>query len=515
MQTDNIASDALAVTIDLFFALSACEHLFSMITMNNFLALSGLSLMPYAVALPTVATTPMATPATTFSRIVATSSPTVSSAPSVVSIPTSISSPGPFTGTPTVIGALNATSTGTGISSLPPPAAATTYISNGNLHDAAPAPFEPAGGVGTNGTIPVYNARSDYDYQSLALQLYQEYLALDTLRYGLSNFSLKDFNDAGLNASDRYLIEWMADQQLGHVTMLTNILGTSAPKMCTYNYPFTTVYEFIDFCQVVTSVGESGVYGYVNHLNSRDAAQLLTQATAIKARQQMIFRQLQGLFPMPVWFEAAIPQSWQWSLLAPCISSCPANQTRLAWENFPALRVVNQPNPMLHVGSLAWNETTVAGLDVLNSTNVSNSTSCVNGTMSGVSCSPAISHNRSVPLSFPGRLVYFEWDSPGKAVGPNNSYVTSNLATSPKYVAWVSQLNVTYSNLTVTYNTTASNSTFGGFTTQPDVFTYSSDPAINGTMFVAITDDDVHVTPFNISMINPHMVAGPAVYQSG
>lgn len=59
----------------------------------------------------------------------------------------------------------------------------------------------------------------------------------------------------------------------------------------------------------------------------------------------MIFRQMSGLHPMPVWFETGIPQSWAWTYLAPYISSCPENTTRLAWQNFPALHVVNQVIP--------------------------------------------------------------------------------------------------------------------------------------------------------------------------
>lgn len=73
-----------------------------------------------------------------------------------------------FHGTPTVSGALNGTSTiAMSISSLSVAPEATTYPSDGKLHDAQPAPFVPAGGVGTNGTTPVYNAKSDFDFQSL------------------------------------------------------------------------------------------------------------------------------------------------------------------------------------------------------------------------------------------------------------------------------------------------------------------------------------------------------------
>lgn len=178
---------------------------------------------------------------------------------------------------------------------------------------------------------------------------------------------------------------------------------------------------------------------------------------------------------MPFYFVPAIPQSWQWTLLAPDIVSCPANQTRLIWQIFPALQIPNAPE---------------------------NTCSC------GLFNKPAITHNFSTPLSFPGREVQLTWELPGKHVGPNLSYLASTQAAAPKYVAWVSQLNVTYSPL-ININGTS------GATIQRNGTTLGGDPAINGTVFVAITDSDLFVTPFNITMLNPHIVAGPALYQAG
>jgi hypothetical protein len=305
------------------------------------------------------------------------------------------------------------------------------------------------------------------------------------------------------------LIEFMADQEIGHATLITNILGAEAPKQCQYNYPYTTVREFLDFCQKLTRYGESGVYGFLNHLDSREAGQLLLQSISTEARQQMIFRQFDGLFPMPVWFETGIPQSWAWTLLAPHIASCPENNTRLAWQNFPALTVANQPNPARRNARQTKNgETIESGQGTLNSADVPMSEKCLNAKMVGENCSPAITHNRTIPLSYPGREVYFSWETPGKAIGPNNSYVTATAAGAPQFVAWVTQLNLTYSPLTNIRGNT-------GMTIQPNVSTFAGDPAINGTMFVALTDSDLFLTPFNLSMINPHVVAGPALYQAG
>ena len=74
-------------------------------------------------------------------------------------------------------------------------------------------------------------------------------------------------------------------------------------------------------------------------------------------------------------------------------------------------------------------------------------------------------------------------------------------------MAWVSQLNITYTPL----NTTGKNE---GWSYQPDREVYEGDPAVNGTMFVALTDSDLFLTPFNLSMINPHVVA-LGMYQAG
>ena len=300
----------------------------------------------------------------------------------------------------------------------------------------------------------------------------------------------------------------MSQQEVGHATLISNILGAQAPQQCQYNYPYTNVQEYLDFCQKLTRFGESGVYGFLAHLNSREAATLLTQSITTEARQQMIFRQFEGLFPMPVWFEVGVPQSWAWTLLAPYISSCPSNQTRLVWQNFPGLTILNQPSLFAggngsNVTVSALNNTLGAGTNVVKSGSDSDSgSSNPNGTYGSL-----VTPQNYTSLSFPGRQVALQWDSPGKPVGPNNSYVTSTSAGSPKYVAWVSQLNVTYTLLRVSGNR--------GSTIQPDLETYQGDPAINGTMFIAITDSNPFLTPFNISMINPHVVAGPALYQAG
>lgn len=128
------------------------------------------------------------------------------------------------------------------------------------------------------------------------------------------------------------------------------------------------------------------------------------------------------------------------------------------------------------------------------------SESCVHNTTTGYNCSPAISRNRSEPLTFPGRKIFLEWEDPGLPVGPNNSYVTSTTAQAPKFVAWVSQINLTYTPLEVTGPNQ-------GWSYQPPNEVYVGNPAVNGTVFVAVTDSDLYLTPFNLTLINPHVRA--------
>ncbi|KAH9905467.1 ferritin-like domain-containing protein [Xylariomycetidae sp. FL2044] len=421
---------------------------------------------------------------------------------------TNVTSHGPFTGKPTTTGALSTTVLAPSVVPKPPEPYKLQYPADGKLHAPEPMPYTPAGGLGTNGSEPVYRVQSDFDYESIALGLYQEWIELDLFHWGLATFSVQDFEDAGLTAEDRYLLEFMADQEVGHATLLTNMLGPQAPRQCTYNYPAMNVREYIDFSQKLTRWGESGVYGFLNHLDSREVGQLLLQSISTEARQQMIFRQFEGLFPMPVWFEIGIPQSWAWTLLAPYISSCPANQTRLVWQNFPSLYVLNQPNPARINGSDVWNETTTGYSNTLSTADIEKGDACVNASRVGEDCSPAITHNRTQPLSYPGRQVFLEWDEPGKPVGPNNSYITNTTVTGPPaFAAWVTQLNVTYSPLLNVSGNSA-------YTIQPNMSVYEGGPGINGTIFLALTDKEVPVTPFNLTMINPH-VAALAIYQAG
>jgi len=297
--------------------------------------------------------------------------------------------------------------------------------------------------------------------------------------YGVNRWNDSAFEAQNLTSDDRSLISFFAQQEIGHELLVAGLMGRPdlATARCQYNFPnFTDILDFIDLNQRITRFGESGVIGFLSHLNSQPSATNLVQAIATETRQQFAFRQLEGLFPIDIWFIPGITQSMTWTLLAPFIASCPPETPKIKWNNFPALTINNNPYPPPGPSDL-------------------------------------IAKTGYQPTA-PGRNISLSWEAPGKSVGPNNSYTTRSNAGTPKYVAWISQLGLNYTAL-------ESSGTYSGSTIQPggDLWAngtlYAGDPAVNDTVFIVITDANPYLTPFNLSLIEPHIVAGPAQYQSG
>lgn len=146
--------------------------------------------------------------------------------PLISDLPADTVTHGSFTGPPaTVTGAVAKGPMNSTIGPLPPNPTATVYNPNGTLNQPEPIPFQPAGGLGTNGTEPVYRVQSDFDYQSVLLALYHEWIEWDLFYAIFDQFSDDDFQFLGLSPSDRYLIEFMAQQESGHAVLLSNLLG--------------------------------------------------------------------------------------------------------------------------------------------------------------------------------------------------------------------------------------------------------------------------------------------------
>ncbi|GAA6019457.1 hypothetical protein JCM10207_001395 [Rhodosporidiobolus poonsookiae] len=112
-----------------------------------------------------------------------------------------------------------------------------------------------------------------------------------------------------------------------------------------------------------------------------------------------------------------------------------------------------------------------------------------------------------------GEVIQFTWDEPGKVVGYDDLYMTSKVAGEAKYAAFIAQLNVTYSPL---QNISMDNSTgvWSGWAAVPNDTVFPPQPQVVNSAFVSLVDEDIFLTPYNVSLINNHTVAGPAIWQA-
>jgi hypothetical protein len=183
-----------------------------------------------------------------------------------------------------------------------------------------------------------------------------------------------------------------------------------------------------------------------------------------------------------------LPQAYVWSLLSQYIVHCPESNPRINFNIFPLVNVTNQKN---------W-----AAQNLTSSVFFP----CLWGSFLTISVS-VVSNNITSQFS-PGHPVNITWEATGMQRGPpeQGGYVTavSPTAGSPKFLAYIHQLNVTYTPLeNVDLASRTASTTFPDF----KIFNQTHGFNVNGTVFIAITDDDVPLTPFNLSLINNHTLA--------
>lgn len=100
-------------------------------------------------------------------------------------------------------------------------------LSVGLLASALAYPSPPSGGVGVSpdDPAPVYSPDTDFDTESLVVGVNQEWLELDLFHDMLATFSEEEFDAAGINAEQRYYIQEMAEQEVGHAILINNMLA--------------------------------------------------------------------------------------------------------------------------------------------------------------------------------------------------------------------------------------------------------------------------------------------------
>lgn len=142
----------------------------------------------------------------------------------------------------------------------------------------------------------------------------QEYIELDWFRNDLAKFSVKDFEDVGLNADDRFLIEFMRIKSLDtllpcpiYLGVRTAVISSTYANATVWNswsiqvvqlhlplpnrsrvcrFLLVSIYMQTSYIRHLISVKAthfvaSGTYSFLSPLNSRLSAQILLQAVRL------------------------------------------------------------------------------------------------------------------------------------------------------------------------------------------------------------------------------------------
>lgn len=121
----------------------------------------------------------------------------------------------------------------------------------------------------------------------------------------------------------------------------------------------------------------------------------------------------------------------------------------------------------------------------------------------------------SASIPFSRREVSLAWDLPGQsnADGERGLRTRRTSAGDPKFVAWVSE----FGNAVFTELFDIDNQSGQTIRPEPETvppFGNTTQVNGNGTMFLFITDVNlIQLAPANISLLNDHIVAGPALYE--
>ena len=220
-----------------------------------------------------------------------------------------------------------------------------------------------------------------------------------------------------------------------------------AANQCTYQFPFETVREFINFSQQIrlsprlpfpplpNDPPPDSSNRRIRHPRLHRTPQLTRSRPAPRPNTNSLLPRTNDIPPI----RRPLPRSCRLSNgdyaeydvddVGAFILSCPAGNPVIEFQNFPALNVVVRfrrsvfpisSYPLHFLLTLSSTQNNPDPTPFINTSTLANNTN------------PAITHNRSIPLSFPGRLVNLTWELPGQAVGPNSSFVTNTSAGAPQ-----------------------------------------------------------------------------------
>lgn len=202
-------------------------------------------------------------------------------------------------------------------------------------------------------------AVTDADILNYALTL--EHLEDTFYREGLAKYTEQDFVDAGYDATFYANLKEVSSDEASHVKFLTGgLTGSWIPKYinkikksltyftptaagatpvaeCTYDFGYTDVKSFLATASILEGVGVSAYLGAAADIMSKTYLTAAGSILTVEARHSAYLRSKLDKSPFPQAFDAPLTLDEVYTLAAPFIASCPADNPTLPVKAFPSL----------------------------------------------------------------------------------------------------------------------------------------------------------------------------------
>ncbi|SPJ88040.1 related to stress response protein rds1p [Fusarium torulosum] len=167
-----------------------------------------------------------------------------------------------------------------------------------------------------------------------------EHLENNFYMQGLSNFTEKDFADAGYDSTFYNNIKEVSSDETTHVDFLTKALkaaGVTPVQECTYSFGVTDVKSFLATASILEGVGVSAYLGAAADIMSKTYLTAAGSILTVEARHSSYIRAGLKQVPFPQPFDAPLTYNEVYSLASGFITGCPKDNPALPVKAFPAL----------------------------------------------------------------------------------------------------------------------------------------------------------------------------------
>jgi len=212
---------------------------------------------------------------------------------------------------------------------------------------AAPAKLIPRQ-INDNGTAAPGSGITDLDILQFALTL--EYLELNLYEKGVNMFNDTDFQNAGYGVSARERFEEIIGQEMEHISMLQStvkMMGDTPTSPCTYSFPITDVYSFLNVTDAVNGLGPSAYLGAGAFITNKLVLTVGSSIGIIEGRHNSWLNGVIGRDEFPTTYQVPLSPTQSYAIASVFIESCPSTNPNLKAVTAypPSLSVTNKGAP--------------------------------------------------------------------------------------------------------------------------------------------------------------------------